>query len=80
MLINDKINGNYSPMASHSGIRIISEKKMALTRIHNLIRTTQHGLCRHCQARIEVQHNIVSRGGGRRFYYHKECAEKLNII
>ena len=80
ILINDKINGNRSSMASHSGIRIISEKKMALTRIHNLIRITQRGLCWQCGTRIEVQHNIVSRGKTRRFYYHKECAEKLNII
>ena len=80
ILINHKINSNYSPMASQSGTRIISHKKLALTRIHNLVRTTQHGLCRHCQMRIEQQDKIVSRGRSRRFYYHKHCAKKLNII
>ena len=67
-------------MARLSGTRIISKRKMALTRVHNLIRSNQHGLCRHCQTRIEEQDKIVSRGGGRRYYYHKLCAKKLNII
>ena len=80
ILINDKIKNSYSPMPSRSGTRIISEEKRSLNRIQNLIRSNQHGLCRHCKTRIEEQDRIVSRGRTTRFYYHKECAEKLNII
>ena len=67
-------------MVSHSGTRIISQNKVALTRVHNLIRSTQHGLCWQCQMRIEEQDRIVSRGKSRRFYYHEDCAKTLNII
>lgn len=44
------------------------------------IKSKQKGLCWQCQKQITKDHDIVRRGKKNTRYYHKECAEKLNII
>ena len=48
-------------------------------RIIELIKLKQAGLCRFCKIIISRQDEVVSRGKIKK-YYHKQCAEKLNII
>lgn len=67
-------------MPSNNRTRIISNSQLAITRVLELIRIKQAGLCWHCQKKIEAEQKIVSRGRSRRFYYHDYCAKKLHII
>ena len=60
--------------------RVICNIPSARSRILQRIKSKQKGLCWHCNRQITEVHNIVSRGKKPRYYYHKECAEKLNII
>jgi len=71
---------NMMSVVGTSIARQISTSKIALTRIHTLVRINQNGLCWHCSQPITQKHDIVSRGQGRRYYYHLACAKKLNII
>jgi hypothetical protein len=48
-------------------------------RIISIIRTRQNGKCRFCNLPITANDKILSSGHGRN-YYHKHCAETLNII
>ena len=49
------------------------------TRIFSVIQKKQNGKCHRCKINITLSDTIVSNGNGRG-YYHKSCAEKLNII
>lgn len=40
----------------------------------------QNGLCYHCRQTLEKKDLIVKSGKKKRKYYHKECAERLNMI
>ncbi len=60
--------------------RIICNTSSARSRILLRIQSMQKGLCWHCKKRINEDHDIVSRGKKLRYYYHRECAEKLYII
>jgi CheY-like chemotaxis protein len=44
-----------------------------------MINIKQNGVCRYCNKKFSEEDQIVS-NGKRRKYYHKECAEKLNIV
>ncbi|MGI0044826.1 MAG: hypothetical protein ACRD47_14060, partial [Nitrososphaeraceae archaeon] len=44
------------------------------------IQKKQNGLCRQCGNKLEMKDLIVKSGTKKRRYYHKECAEMLNII
>jgi CheY-like chemotaxis protein len=39
----------------------------------------QNGVCRYCNKKFSEEDQIVS-NGKRRKYYHRECADKLNIV
>jgi hypothetical protein len=43
-------------------------------------RSKQKGNCWQCEKKITIDHDIVRRGKKHTRYYHRECAEKLNII
>ena len=47
-------------------------------RVLSLIERKQGGRCRLCSVKFEYDDTIISLGHGRS-YYHKSCAEKLNI-
>jgi hypothetical protein len=40
----------------------------------------QNGLCRHCKMKFDRSDMIISSGRANKKYYHKKCADKLNII
>lgn len=48
-------------------------------RILKIIKIRQNGKCRFCNLPITANDKILSSGHGRN-YYHKHCAEILNII
>lgn len=48
-------------------------------RIVDLIMLKQAGLCRFCKNIISRHDEIVSNGKNKK-YYHKQCAQELNII
>ena len=49
------------------------------TRIFSVIQKKQNGKCHHCKRIVTISDTVVSNGNGRG-YYHKQCAEKLQII
>ena len=51
----------------------------ARTRIFSVIQQKQNGKCRRCEVNITLSDTVVSNGNGRG-YYHKSCAERLNIL
>ena len=59
--------------------RIIRNINGSKSHVLLLIKVRQKGLCRKCEQQITQDHDIVSRGHSPR-YYHKHCAQKLNII
>jgi hypothetical protein len=45
------------------------------------IRAKQEGLCRFCGQRIKDKDTIISKAYRRRpKYFHKECAERINLL
>ena len=48
-------------------------------RVYHTINIKQNGVCRYCNKTFSDEEQIVS-NGKRKKYYHRECAEKLNII
>lgn len=48
-------------------------------RIIEVIMVKQAGLCRFCKSMISKNDEIVSNGRNKK-YYHRRCAQKLNII
>jgi hypothetical protein len=53
-------------------IRYIDAEKFILKK--------QKGLCRCCKQKFNKTETLVSAGQVNKKYYHKECAERLNII
>ena len=49
------------------------------TRIFSVIQRKQNGQCHRCKINITPSDTVVSNGNGRG-YYHKSCAEKLQIL
>ena len=60
-------------------VKIMRNANAAERRIIDLIKLKQAGLCRFCKSIISKHDEIVSRGKIKK-YYHKQCAERLNII
>jgi hypothetical protein len=48
-------------------------------RVIQAIELKQNGKCRNCGKTFTTDEQIVS-NGKRKKYYHKECAQKLNIV
>jgi hypothetical protein len=48
--------------------------------VERFIIQKQRGLCRYCEKGFVRTDIIVSRGRASKKYYHKECADRLNII
>jgi hypothetical protein len=48
-------------------------------RVSQTIELKQNGKCRYCGKDFTSDEQIVS-NGKRKKYYHKECAQKLNIL
>jgi 5-methylcytosine-specific restriction endonuclease McrA len=48
-------------------------------RIERNVLKRQNGLCRLCKGEFNRTDMVVSRGHPRS-YYHKECAERVNLI
>jgi len=40
----------------------------------------QNGLCRFCKEEFNSSDTIISAGQINKKYYHKKCAERLNIV
>jgi hypothetical protein len=40
----------------------------------------QSGLCRCCSRKFAENDLVIEKQGSRKTYYHKECAERLNIL
>lgn len=40
----------------------------------------QNGLCHHCKTKFDRKDMIISSGRVHKKYYHKKCADRLNII
>ena len=59
--------------------RIIGNSRRARTRIGFYIKARQNGDCWHCQSKFSDNDQIVSSGATAK-YYHRHCAERLNII
>jgi hypothetical protein len=49
------------------------------TRIFSVIQEKQNGKCHGCKINITLLDTVVSNGNGRG-YYHKHCAEKIQIL
>jgi len=60
--------------------RIIRSDNRARPYIFEMIKIKQQGLCKHCKQQITEHDDIVSRGHNPRYYYHKNCAQKLRIV
>ena len=48
-------------------------------RVYSIIQARQEGRCYQCGSQISDSESLVS-CGRRKSYYHKNCAQKLNII
>jgi CheY-like chemotaxis protein len=48
-------------------------------RVSHTINMKQNGVCRYCNRKFSDEEQIVS-NGKRKKYYHRQCAEKLNIV
>jgi hypothetical protein len=48
-------------------------------KVLSIIQARQEGKCHHCDKLIHDNESIVS-CGRRKSYYHKSCAQRLNII
>ena len=48
-------------------------------RVSQAIDLKQSGKCRYCEKNFTTDEQIVSNGKNKK-YYHKECAQKLNIL
>ncbi|HYY65506.1 MAG TPA: hypothetical protein VE622_00055 [Nitrososphaeraceae archaeon] len=60
---------------------IIDNGKLGYSRVLFMIKVKQNGLCRFCRKKIDNTDIIVIKGSHqKRKYYHKECAERLNIL
>ena len=58
---------------------LVLDDEKVRTRILALIEERQKGVCRKCEKTISGNDKITS-AGRRRRYYHRECAELVNII
>jgi hypothetical protein len=75
-------------------IFLLREEEFFLAKIHVIdidnhnynavitrIRIRQEGLCRFCAERINESDIIISKSYSRRpKYFHKECAERINLL
>ena len=72
-------NNAYDNCRNIGKVKIINHSNPGLRgRVLSLIERKQGGRCRLCSVRFAYDDTIISLGHGRS-YYHKSCAEKLNI-
>ena len=72
-------NNAYDKCRNIGKVPIINHSNPGLRgRVLSLIERKQGGRCRLCSMRFAYDDTIISLGHGRS-YYHKSCAEKLNI-
>jgi len=57
--------------------KIISNDNSSRVLVEHLIMYKQKGVCRLCKQSFSKQHEIVSHGQKRKWYYHRHCARKI---
>lgn len=60
-------------------VKIMRYANAAERRVIDIIKVKQAGLCRFCKSIISRHDEVVSNGKNKK-YYHKQCAQKLNIL
>jgi hypothetical protein len=68
-------------MQSLAKIHVINTDNHNYNAVLTRIRAKQEGLCRFCGRRIKDKDIIISKAySGRPKYFHKKCAERINLL
>ena len=68
-------------MESLARIYVIDTDNHNYSAVFTRIKAKQQGLCRFCGLRIKENDTIISKAYSRRpKYFHKECAERINLL
>ena len=61
-------------------VKVRSRRDRVWSQIMRNVKNRQDGVCRLCEKEITIDDSIVSKQNCKTVYYHKHCAERINLL